>query len=161
MEIIKKPCILSVKSQQIWTHTSNDIIFWIDIDRENTERTEAIDTYRITASSSSQGRLVAPMTSTFSSPSAFTPSNSRRNSVLSRLLASFSPSRRSHRRESISSATNETSKWLTFFKTIPFQKGRNKPIKTIDGCKSLAQANNARTSFSPSPTWRKKKQIDG
>jgi len=55
------------------------------------------------ASSNSWGRFVAAMTSTLSSGFEGRPSNSTRNSVLRRRLASCSPSRRSDNSESTSS----------------------------------------------------------
>jgi hypothetical protein len=60
-------------------------------------------TYLRAASSSSWGRFVAAMTRILSSGLDGRPSNSRRNSVLRRRLASCSPSRRSDKSESISS----------------------------------------------------------
>jgi hypothetical protein len=55
------------------------------------------------ASSNSWGRFVAAMTRILSSGLDGRPSNSRRNSVLRRRLASCSPSRRSDKSESTSS----------------------------------------------------------
>ncbi|KAG8231883.1 hypothetical protein J437_LFUL009732 [Ladona fulva] len=76
------------------------------------------------ASSSSCGLLVAAITRRRSSGRDGRPSNSTRNSVLRRRLASCSPSRRSDNRESTSS------------------------MKIIDGC-----TKSALTNFSPSPTY--------
>mmetsp|Transcript_9902 Transcript_9902/g.19979 ORF Transcript_9902/g.19979 Transcript_9902/m.19979 type:complete len:388 (+) Transcript_9902:142-1305(+) len=86
---------------------------------------------RRTASSSSSGRLLAPMTKTCPPPSPpplLTPSNWMRNSVLRRRLDSFSLALRALSTESISS------------------------MKMMAGCRSLAHAKSARTSFSASPT---------
>mmetsp|Transcript_16575 Transcript_16575/g.39339 ORF Transcript_16575/g.39339 Transcript_16575/m.39339 type:complete len:290 (+) Transcript_16575:600-1469(+) len=82
-----------------------------------------------TASSSSCGRFVAPMTTTCASCPE-TPSNCSRNSVLSRRLASCSPDDRALRMESISS------------------------MKITEGAISRATLNSVRTSFSPSPIHR-------
>ncbi|EAT48673.1 AAEL000367-PA [Aedes aegypti] len=85
---------------------------------------------RRAASSSSCGRFVAAITTILSdSEFAGRPSNWTRNSVFKRRVASCSPLLRSESNESTSS------------------------MKIIDGCISLATANKALTSFSPSPTY--------
>jgi hypothetical protein len=76
---------------------------------------------RLTASSSSWGRLVAPMTTTRASAAEATPSNCTRNSVLRRRAASCSVLLRALSRESISS------------------------MKMMDGWRSVAMANRVRT----------------
>mmetsp|Transcript_3247 Transcript_3247/g.11761 ORF Transcript_3247/g.11761 Transcript_3247/m.11761 type:complete len:345 (+) Transcript_3247:406-1440(+) len=82
---------------------------------------------RSTASSSSIGRFVAPITTTRSSALVAAPSSCTRNSVFRRRVASFSPAARADSIESISS------------------------MKMTEGCALRASEKSARTSFSPSP----------
>mmetsp|Transcript_17107 Transcript_17107/g.40805 ORF Transcript_17107/g.40805 Transcript_17107/m.40805 type:complete len:219 (+) Transcript_17107:841-1497(+) len=82
---------------------------------------------RRAASSSSCGRFVAPITRIRESALVPTPSNWTKNSVFNRRDASCSPSERAVSRESTSS------------------------MKIMEGCRAVATANNARTSFSPTP----------
>lgn len=95
-----------------------------------------------------------------------TPSKCTRNSVFSLRLASFSPSLRSHKRESISSAMEQensnvfVSKYLCFqaldgiviITVVLWGGGAHLPMNTTDGWSSRAITNIALTSFSPSPT---------
>lgn len=97
-----------------------------------------------------------------------TPSKCTRNSVFSLRLASFSPSLRSHKSESISSAMEQKNSESHIFvlKYLCFQAltlwschhymcyymGEHLPMNTTDGWSSRAITNIALTSFSPSPT---------
>lgn len=97
-------------------------------------------------------------TSTVETKTTLTPSNSTRNSVFSLREASCSPSLLSHSKLSTSSKCTMTKDEMRELGRL-YVGGicsrlvkRHKPIKMTEGCNSLATANNARTSFSPSPT---------
>lgn len=96
-----------------------------------------------------------------------TPSKCTRNSVFSLRLASFSPSLRSHKSESISSAMEQknshvfvskylcllsSSWWNCHHYSHVIMGGGHLPMNTTDGWSSRAITNIALTSFSPSPT---------
>lgn len=145
--------------------------------------------YLRTASSSSWGLLVAPITNTRSSPPDCT-YNTHTRSVSHLWSGIWIPVKLFHMKQSTHTYSIKLDEKLSFESSAgvmlalsplaqqtvnlicieitindTLQKIHNSwstnesdwqllPMKMIDGCSSLATANKARTSFSPSPTWK-------
>ena len=99
----------------------------------------------LAASSSSCGLLVAPTTSTLSSPTVLAPSSCTRNSVLILRLDSWSES----------DLPNVEIQEILFSRLATYLAVSRESISSMKitlGSWTLATANNALTIFSPSPT---------